>query len=319
MNRFKIYWFKSNVSEMVNLIGYLTNYLGMFYSILIVSLLCLSLSLLLYYYKYYKLSFFLLYVSLTYDYLFVLLNKNVFILSATYCYYISIFLSYHFYFTFSKRFYSRTIVVVKKYLNSSDYLKLILWIVLVFITALLGEVFIFWTVFNALFAFSLVTENYVLFFFLLIQWIWIFILIFLNKFNICNNFLSKILNYFSRKACLHYIGNNAGNKLQRLGAHVLIPLVTGALPAGALFMLSQESATGNYAAGQMYEHQVKHPNSTQDEQYNTYQKCYKLHANSSMTGRLLTYWGVLRPAAPEVIIPDYKSNLEIALKGLDKK
>ena len=83
--------------------------------------------------------------------------------------------------------------------------------------------------------------------------------------------------------------------------------------------LNQESATANFAAGQMYEHQLKHPNSTHDEQYHTYRKCCKLHANSSMTGRLLTYGGVLRPAAPEVIIPDYKSNLKIALKGLDKK
>ena len=57
INSFKIYCFKSNVSEIVNLIGYLTNYFCMFYSILIVSFLCL----LLYYYKYYKLSFFLLY------------------------------------------------------------------------------------------------------------------------------------------------------------------------------------------------------------------------------------------------------------------
>jgi len=80
-------------------------------------------------------------------------------------------LCYHLYFTFSKRFYSRTIVVIKKYLNGSEYFKLILWIVLVFITALLGEAFIFLMVFNPLFGFSLVTANFMLFFFLFILWI----------------------------------------------------------------------------------------------------------------------------------------------------
>ena len=66
-------------------------------------------------------------------------------------------------------------------------------------------------------------------------------------------------------------------------------------------------------------YQVKHPNSTRDEQYHTYEKSYKFHANNSKAGRLLTYYGVLRLAAPKIIIPDYKSKLEIALKGLDKK
>ncbi len=78
---------------------------------------------------------------------------------------ISIFLCYHIYFTFSKRFYSKTIVVIKKYFNGPEYFKLILWIVLAFITALFGESFIFLMVFNPLFAFSLVTANLMLFFF----------------------------------------------------------------------------------------------------------------------------------------------------------
>jgi len=156
---------------MFNLINFLINYFGMFYSVLVISFLCLSSSLLAYYYKYYNLSFFLLYVSLTYGYFFVILTKDVSSISITYYYYSSIFLCYHLYFTFSKRFYSRTIVVIKKYLNGSEYFKLILWIFLVFLTSLFGEVFIFLMVFNPLFGFSLVTANFMLFFFLFILWI----------------------------------------------------------------------------------------------------------------------------------------------------
>ena len=184
---------------MFNLINYLINSLELFDSILVISLLCLCTALVVYSYKYYRLSFFLLYISLTYLYFFVILTQNISSISMTYCYYISIFLCYHYYYTFSNRFYGRTIIVIKKYLKNSEYFKLILWIVLVFITSLFGETFIFLMVFNPLFAFSIVTANFIVFFFLLILWIWSFILIFCNKFCIFNNFLLKIQNYFSRK------------------------------------------------------------------------------------------------------------------------
>jgi hypothetical protein len=103
-------------------------------------------------------------------------------------------------------------IVLKNYLNNFEYVKLILWVVLIFIPALLGEAFIFLMVFNPLFAFSLATANFKLFFFLLIEWVWMFGLIFSNKFNIFNHFLLKIQNYFSRKGCLHYIGTTQGKR-----------------------------------------------------------------------------------------------------------
>jgi hypothetical protein len=67
--------------------------------------------------------------------------------------------------------------------------------------------FYFLVVFTPLFAFSFATENFTLFFFLLLQWIWMFSLIISNTFNIFDNFLLKIKNYFSSKACLHCIVN----------------------------------------------------------------------------------------------------------------
>ena len=197
---------------MFNLIKYTVDFFNIFYSILIVSLVCLSLSILFYYYNYKKLSFFLIHLSLTYYYFFFILTKNISSISMTYFYYGLVFLFYHFYFTFSKRFYYRTMIVLKNYLNNFEYVKLILWVVLIFIPALLGEAFIFLMVFNPLFAFSLATANFKLFFFLLIEWVWMFGLIFSNKFNIFNHFLLKIQNYFSRKGCLHYIGTTQGKR-----------------------------------------------------------------------------------------------------------
>jgi len=288
--------------------------------VLAISFFLFCLSLFAYWYKYVAVSFFLLYVSLTYGYFFVILTKNVSSITITYCYYSSIFLCYHLYFTFSKRFYSRTIVVIKKYLNGSEYFKLILWIVLVFITSLFGETFIFLMVFNPLFAFSIVTANFMVFFFLLILWIWSFILIFCNKFKIFNNFLLKIQNYFSREACLHFIGNNPGKLLcEKVGTLIVCTPIVVSIPATAGYALDKESQTGNYAINKLHEYQAKHPNSTHDQQYKVYQDFYKSHANSSLIGRGLTRWGVMSPGVPEVVIPDYKSDLNNTLSSLDKK
>ena len=305
---------------MINLIHYLFNYFNLFNGILVFSTLLLLLSLYAYFYKYVKISFFLLYMSLTYCYFFVILTENISSISITYVYYFTIFISYHLYFTFSKRFYYRTIIIIKKYVNNSEYFKLILWIVLVFITALFGEGFIFLGIFNPLFAFSLVTGNFTLFFFLLIEWGWMFILIFCNKFNIFNNFLLKIQNYFSREACLHFIGNNPGKLLcEKVGTMIVCTPIVVSVPALAGYALDKESQTGNYAINKMHEYQARFPNSTHDQQYKVYSDSYKSHANSSLIGRGLTKWGVMSPGAPEAVIPDYQSDLQKQIGGLNKK
>ena len=292
----------------------------MFYSILIVSILCLSSSLLTYHLNYWKISFFLLYVSLTYGYFFVILTENFSPISVTYWYYFLIFIFYHLFFTFSKRFYSRTIIITKKYLNGFKYFKLILWVVLVFIPALLGNPFIFLMVFNPLFAFTLITANFEFFLYLLFTWSWMFILIFCNKFNVFKNFLLKIQDYFSRGACLHFIGNTIGKALcEKVGGVIVCTPIVVSLPAIAGYALEQESQTGKYAINKMHEFQAKHPNSTHDQQYKVYKDHYTSHGNCSMVGRGLTQWGIMSPGAPESIIPNYKSDLNNSLSNLPKR
>ena len=149
-----------------------------------------------------------MYVLLTFLYFFLLIQKTFYIAGLLYIYYFLIFFIYHLYFTFSKRFCYIVIIVLKNYWNKSEYLKIMLWFILVLLTSLVGDNFIFLFVFNPLFFYSIVTGNLLLFLVLLALWSWIFVLVYFNKFKICQKFLAKILQYFSRSACLHFTGNS---------------------------------------------------------------------------------------------------------------
>jgi hypothetical protein len=279
----------------------------------------LIISLMSYYFKYGRVSFFLTYFSLTY--VFIVYVKGGGSICQTYCYYIAVFMNYHQHFTFSRRFWGRTVIVIKSYYNNSQYLKLNFWILLVFITSLLVDKFIFVVVFNPLLGFSLWTGNLVLFFFLMLQWLWMFILIFVNflniKFNFFDKFLKGIQSYFSRKACLHFIGNNPGKTtVTKIGTLILYTPLLASIPATAGYAVDRECQTGNYAVTRMHEYQFKNPEATHDSMYKVYRDCYTSHANSTLVGRCLTVWGVMSPAAPEAVIRGYKSDLHDAVTDL---
>lgn len=44
--------------------------------------------------------------------------------------------------------------------------------------------------------------------------LWCILLVLFNKYKIGSKFLHKCKIYFSRKACLHYVGNSLGAKLR---------------------------------------------------------------------------------------------------------
>ena len=111
---------------MFTLIKYMINDLNFFYGLLGISFLCMVICIT-FYNKSKEFSFFLLYIALTYDYFFVMLTINVSSISVTYVYYCLIFVFYHVYFTFSKRFVSRTYIVIRAYLRNLQYRKLMLW------------------------------------------------------------------------------------------------------------------------------------------------------------------------------------------------
>jgi hypothetical protein len=106
---------------------------------------------------------------------------------------------------------------------------------------------------------------------------------------------------------------------QKIGTMIVCTPIVISVPGTAGYVLDQEAKTGNYAIDKMHEYQAKHPNSTHDQQYNVYQNCYRSHANSSIMGRSLTNWGIMKPKASESIIPDYKSDFRNSFSDLDKK
>lgn len=178
------------LKSMQNMIEYINNFminLGLKYCILIMSFFFLSLSLFYYFYKSKWSSFLMFYVGSTYLKLFLNSVNHSWAITILYVYYLSIFLAYHLFFTFSKRFYFITIIVIKQYLKGSEYVKLLLWFVFVFTTSLLLENFILFVLISPLMGFTLTTSNFLLLFFLLCQWLWMCLLVFFNKYNIHMN------------------------------------------------------------------------------------------------------------------------------------
>jgi hypothetical protein len=73
------------------------------------------------------------------------------------------------------------------------------------------------------------------------------------SFKFFNNFLLKIQNYFSRRACLHFIGNNLGKLLcQKVGTLIIVSTLVI-----DCYILDKESQTGNYAINKMHEYLSK--------------------------------------------------------------
>lgn len=127
-------------------------------------------------------------------------------------YYFVIFLGFHiFENTFTKRFYLRTKIIFKGYYNESQYIKIILWFLLIFIPSLISYPLVMITVCQPLMLFLHLFEYDKIFLFFSTILLWCFLLFLLNRYRIGLNFLKNCKNYFSRRACLHYIGNTFGS------------------------------------------------------------------------------------------------------------
>lgn len=158
-----------------------------------------------------------------------------------YFFYASYFLAYHAYFTISKHFILRTEIILSAYVRESNLLKLILWIILVFMPSLFNNGFLFFFVLQSIMINSFFSGRYWIFYIMLGLWSWIVFLYIMNKYNLNDKFLRSLLNYFSRRACLHYIGNNFGTSfiktLSQLETKIIIAsiLTTGGFLAQSLY------------------------------------------------------------------------------------
>ena len=57
-------------------------------------------------------------------------------------------------------------------------------------------------------------------------WLWLFFSFISNKFNLFFTFLKFLQKFFSRRACLHFLGNSTGSKvLKKLNGGILSPFI----------------------------------------------------------------------------------------------
>lgn len=283
----------------------------------LLSSLSLSLSLIAYYFKNNLLSFFLVFATLTYKTFVLIFTKSI-TTNSIYYYYTLLFFGYHVNFTFSKRFCIRTIVVIKSYLRKSEYIKLFLWVIFVFLTALIIEPFVFLCVFYPLIIYSAFNQKFILFFFLLLLWFWILFLIICNKYKICTDILLKMQNYFTSKAARHYIGNTIG-KIALKQAKTLTPIsviIAATSLLGGVFEF--DKIISEASLKEMKAYSAQNPNATPDQLHNTYAHAYHERANCSMVGRGLFKANIIAPGSAEDVIYKYneRNNLLDATKSL---
>ena len=182
---------------------------------------------LIYYTSHKILSFFFLYVVF-YVLYFYSISKITAISSTllSYFFYLSLFFLYHFYFTFTKQFILRTYSIIKFFFVSSRFMKLVLWVLFILFPTLVNNLFVFLLVFNQLLVLAFLADHTIILFYLILLYIWFSFLSISNYFNVFSKVRRKIVKYFSRKACLHFIGNAPGSKLSEHLPAVLIAVMT---------------------------------------------------------------------------------------------
>ena len=131
--------------------------------------------------------------------------------------------------------------------------------VFILFPSLVNNIFIFFLVFNQLLVLALVANHHIILAFLSLLWIWFCFLSISNYFKLFPKIRKKILKYFSRKACLHFVGNSLGAKLQPHLPAILIALVA-TIPAIA-GPINDATTNANTAGDQaLKNYMLKHPN-----------------------------------------------------------
>jgi hypothetical protein len=234
--------------------------------ILICSILCLFIAWLSYNYDNKKLSFPSFYLAVYLLYFYVVITKSFTSpILVTYILYISVFFSYHWYKTFTRRFMLRCYSVVKAFWESNSIIKLTLWVLLILIPTLINDSFIFSLVFIQLLLLSLMSHHTTILFVLILILLWFCFLGISSYFNKFPKLRERILKYFSRRACLHFIGNAMGSKIAEFfGKNYMVILggiATGSISIGIPL---NEASTIAYKAGEAVceEYKLTNPNAT---------------------------------------------------------
>jgi hypothetical protein len=168
-----------------------------------------------------KSSFFFLYLASYSLNLYCVYRVSISPILTAYVFSSSVFFLYHWYFTFTRRFILRSYSVVKAFISSYSVVKLVLWLLFVLFPVLVNNHFSFFLIFNRLFLQALLSNHTTISFFLTILGLWYIFLSISSHFKMFSKVRRKVLNYFSRRACLHFVGNGFGSRLGlKVGAHI---------------------------------------------------------------------------------------------------
>jgi len=154
-----------------------------------------------------KLAFLFFLLNLFFIVMYIRWSINVHIQLAL-LYYAMLFIGFHiFEETFTKRFYLRTKIIITGYYKKSELFKLVLWFFLIFIPSLIKHPIVIFTVYQPLMFHCYLFEYDFLLLFFFIYILWVGLLFLPVNFKITWIFLTTCQIYFSRRACLHYVGN----------------------------------------------------------------------------------------------------------------
>ena len=129
------------------------------------------------------------------------------------------------YIKFSRIKLNKTRIILKKFINNKNYLKMFLWVVLIFFPYLNYKNMcpVIWAIILPAAFFDKQPLVICIYIYICIVWFlqsFIYILK-LKKIS------QTLVFFFSRQACLSYCGNIVGSKTFRLGSRLIIPTVSG--------------------------------------------------------------------------------------------
>jgi hypothetical protein len=154
-------------------------------------------------------SFFLLFSAMYLLYLYSVVYVSLPLTLISYIFHFSLFFLYHWYYTFTRRFFLRVYSVVKVFFFSYSLVRLTLWVLFVLLPTLIDNFVCLTLVLYPLLVLSLLHNNITILFFLTLFSLWhSFFLFILNRLKLFPKAKEKIVKYFSRRACLHFIENN---------------------------------------------------------------------------------------------------------------
>jgi hypothetical protein len=170
-------------------------------------------------------SFSFLFFTLFLLFLYVLPNAHGKASIFAYLFYFLFFFTYHSYFTFTETFFTRVKFILNNYYIKSEWTKIFLWLFLVFLPSLMTPTFIILGVLYPILLNSFLASQSLIFYSILSICLWIVFLGISSKNKVFRDSRANLLSYFSREACIDFVGNNFGSRFVKNLENVQAPLL----------------------------------------------------------------------------------------------